>query len=84
MARANVTFVSGLGFDRVSLHAVQVKEERISFHSAGVHLLEGRLVFPRHMAGSHLTATRIVKPPSIPIVAPMPPPLSHCSSCNHP
>ena len=50
-----VSLVPDLGFNLFSFHAAQEKHEKI-----GVHLIDGRLVFPRRCSGSSLRATRVL------------------------
>ena len=73
MALTNMAFIPGLGSTLLSLRAMQ-KKETITLDSTGVHLLERKLGFPHYEAGLHLTATRIVKPPSITSVTQLFPP----------
>ena len=56
----DVSFVPDLGFNLFSFHVVQEKHE-IILNKSGVHLLDGRLVFPRRRNGSSLRATRVMQ-----------------------
>ena len=55
----DVSFVPDLGFNFFSFHVVQGKHE-IILNKTGVHLLNGRLVFPRRSNGSSLRAARVI------------------------
>lgn len=73
VTRTDVAFIPASDFKMFSQHAVQAKEADIVLRSVGVHLLDGCLLFRCCVAGSHVTATRIEKPLSIPLVAPVRP-----------
>ena len=55
----DVSFAPDLGFNMFSFHVVQEKYE-IILNKTGVHLLGGRLLFPRRCNGSSLHATRVL------------------------
>ena len=57
-----VYVLNGLSFSLLSLHHAQCKQH-IVLNNAGVHLFDGRRVFPRGVNGSSLSATRL--PPSV-------------------
>ena len=59
---SEVYILDGLSFKLYSLHHAQ-RKQHIVLNDAGVHLLDGRLVFLRGMNGSSLSATH--PPPSI-------------------
>ena len=71
----NVAFIPGLGVILFLLHAIAPKNV-VTIDGSGVHLLDGRLSFPRYDAGSHLAATRICQPPSIVQTTPVFPPVT--------
>ena len=55
----DVSFAPDFGFNMFSFHVVQEKYE-IILNKTGVHLLGGRLLFPRRCNGSSLHATRVL------------------------
>ena len=55
----NVAHVPGLRLKLFSLHAVG-KQQAVTIDPVGVHVMPGRLVFPRNDVGSQLPATRKV------------------------
>ncbi|CAN0480975.1 unnamed protein product, partial [Laminaria digitata] len=59
-----VYVVDGLAINLFSLHAVQAKHT-VTLDSTGVHLLGGKISFPRCATGSFLRATRLS--PSYPV-----------------
>ena len=80
----DVSFVPGLGFNLFSFHVVQEKHE-IILDKSGVHLLDGRLVFPRRRNGSSLRATRVMQGAhasasnALATFTDPPPPVQYCS-----
>ncbi|CAN0518915.1 unnamed protein product, partial [Laminaria digitata] len=61
---SRVYVVDGLTINFFSLHAVQAKHA-VTLDSTGVHLLGGKIAFPRCATGSFLRATRLS--PSYPV-----------------
>ena len=55
----HVSFVPDLGFNLFSFYVAHGKHE-IILNKTGVHLLGGRLLFPRRYNGSCLHATRVL------------------------
>ena len=51
-------YVSGLGFNLYSLHAVQ-KTQLIVWDASGTHIIGSNLTFPLSSSGSYLRATRL-------------------------
>ena len=58
----SVSYVPTMSVNLLSLHTVQVNQ-KIALDATGVHLLGGRLTFPKDSAGSRLNATRLTHPP---------------------
>ena len=54
-----ISLVPDLGFNLFPFHAAQEKH-KIILNKTGVHLIDGRLVFPRRCSGSSLRATRVL------------------------
>ena len=54
----DVAYVSGLGFNLYSLHAVQ-RTHLIVSNASGTHVIGANLTFPRSSSGSYLRATRL-------------------------
>ena len=55
---SEVYVLDELSFSVYSLHRAQ-RKKHIVLNDAGVHLFDGRLVFPRRVNGSSLSATRL-------------------------
>ena len=60
---SDVHVLDGLGVNMFLLHHAQ-RKKYIVLNNAGVHLFDGRLVFPRHVNSCSLSATRLS--PSVP------------------
>ena len=54
----DVVYVSGLGFNLYSLHAVQ-RTHLVVSDASGTHIIGANLTLPRSSSGSHLRATRL-------------------------
>ena len=54
----DVAYVPGLGFNLLSLHAVQ-KTHLIVSDASGIHIIGTNLTFLRSSSGSYLRATRL-------------------------
>ena len=54
----DISYVSGLGFDLYSLHAVQ-KAHIVVSNTSGTHVVGTNLTFPRSSSRSYLRATRL-------------------------
>ena len=63
MQLPEVHVLDGLGVSMFLLHHAQ-RKKYIVLNDSGVHVFDGRLVFPRHVNSSSLSATRLS--PSVP------------------